>query len=285
MAVIEQLREKKDFTGVECDIADYVLAHLEEVTSLKISELAERTYSSNATIVRFCRKLGLKGYRDFRIVLSREYEKSLHEHHTVDVDMPVLPNQEMASIMSNIATLTKEAVDTCYSSLSTTDLRRAALAIMRAQHVYLYARGDSRISTLLFANQLMKLGIHCIDALRFGEGPAYASMASNRDVALVVSYSGSMLNYMKNDLDILVQSGCKVVFVSSAEKPKGAWLGIRFPHYEAEEAKVATYYSQACIRYILNCIYAEVFALGDSESIRRKVDVDAATYSDAWPER
>lgn len=280
MAVIDKLRQKKDFTSVECDIADYVLAHLEEVTTMSIATLAERTYTSNATIIRFCHKLGIKGYRDFRIVLSREYEKSLMEQHTVDVDMPIFPSDEVARIMSNIATLTKEAVNSCYTSVSTTEVRRVALAITRAKHVYLYARGDSELSALLFANQLMKLGIFCVDAFNLSEGPAHANTAQRGDVAIVVSYSGNTLNHMKKELEILPRRGCKVALISSMEKPVGIDLGVRFPHYESEEAKVATYYSQACIRYILNCIYAEVFALGKQKSIQRKLDVDAITTAD-----
>lgn len=284
MAILDKLREKRDFTGVECDIADYVLAHMEEVTTMSIGTLGERTYTSNATIVRLCHKLGLKGYRDFRIVLSREYERGLHDRSGVDVDMPVLPSEGTANVMSNIAALTKEAIDTCYASVSTTDVRRVALAIMRARHVYLYARGDSELSAMLFANQLMKLGIYCVDGMRFSEGPAHANTAQKGDVAVVVSYSGGTLRHMRRELEILLRRGCKLVLISSAERPVGFDLGISFPHHESEAAKVATFYSQACIRYILNCVYAEVFALGDKKSISRKLDVDAITSAESRDE-
>lgn len=277
MSVIDKLRQQKDFTGVECDIADYVLAHLEEVTTMSIATLAEAAYTSNATIIRLCHKLGLKGYKDFRITLSREYERSLHDKSGVDVDMPILPSEGTANVMSSIAALTKEAIDTCYASVSTTDVRRVALAIMRAKHVYLYARGDSELSAMLFANQLMKLGIYCVDGMRFSEGPAHANTAQKGDVAIVVSYSSGTLRHMRHELEILPRRGCKLVLISSAERPAGFDLGIAFPHHESEEAKVATFYSQTCIRYILNCVYAEVFALGDKESINRKLDVDAIT--------
>lgn len=182
MSVIDKLRQKNDFTGVECEIADYILAHANEVTTMNIGALAQAAYTSNATIIRLCHKIGVGGYRDFRIELARELEKRLLERRTIDVDTPVLPNQETAEIMSSIAALSKQVVDTCYASVSTTDVRRIALAIRRAHHVYLYARGDSNLSTRLFANQLMKLGIFCIDAMGLSEGPANANTAQRGDL-------------------------------------------------------------------------------------------------------
>lgn len=284
MSVIDKLRQKNDFTGVECEIADYILAHADEVTTMSIGALAQAAYTSNATIIRLCHKVGVAGYRDFRIELARELEKRLLERRTIDVDTPVLPNQETAEIMSNIAALSKQAVDTCYASVSTTDVRRIALAIRRAHHVYLYARGDSNLSTRLFANQLMKLGIFCIDAMGLAEGPANANTAQKGDLAIIVTYSGSTLHHMRRELEILPRRGCKTALISTVERPMGIDLGITFPHHESEQANMATYYSQACIRYILNCIYAEVFVLNYHESAERKAGVDAITSAEARAE-
>lgn len=61
----------------------------------------------------------------------------------------------------------------------------------------------------------------------------------------------------------------------------GIDLGITFPHHESEQANMATYYSQACIRYILNCVYAEVFALNYHQSAERKANVNAITSAEA----
>lgn len=280
MSIVDRLREKKNFTGVECDVADYILSHLDAVPMMSISALADENYTSNTTIVRLCHKLGVSGYRDLRIVLSREAEKRLVERHAVDVNEPFYPGEETAGIMSSIAALSKEAVDVCYASITTTDVWRIALAIRRARHVYIYARGDSLLSAKLLANQLMKLGIFCVDAMHGGEGPAHANTAQQGDLALIVSYSGSTLRHMRRELEILPRRGCKMALISTAERPPGIDLGISFPNYETGEARIATYYSQVCIRYILNCIYGQVFALDYRENAARKANVDYITSAE-----
>lgn len=68
-----QLEFALDFTHAEVEIAHYILNHGEDVLNLSIKELAKRTYTSPATIVRLCRKLGLEGYNDFKISIQQNY--------------------------------------------------------------------------------------------------------------------------------------------------------------------------------------------------------------------
>ena len=48
----------------EKKVAAYVLKNPETVTTLSITDLAEEASTSEPTVVRFCHKLGLKGFMD-----------------------------------------------------------------------------------------------------------------------------------------------------------------------------------------------------------------------------
>lgn len=50
-------------------IADYLLEHLGESPFLSVPQLAERTGTSEATVVRFCRSIGFGGFADFKVAL------------------------------------------------------------------------------------------------------------------------------------------------------------------------------------------------------------------------
>lgn len=51
------------FTPVERTIADYVLKHGAEVVRLPIRQLAYECAVGESSIVRFCKRVGQKGYR------------------------------------------------------------------------------------------------------------------------------------------------------------------------------------------------------------------------------
>ena len=58
-------------TPSEKKVADYVLAHRTGAQYLSISELAEECLVADATISRFCRRLGLAGYNAFKLELAK----------------------------------------------------------------------------------------------------------------------------------------------------------------------------------------------------------------------
>ena len=75
MAVLEVLEREDGFTDIEADLARYICANADEVCRMTISDLAKASFTSNATIVRLCRKVGVKGYRDLRVELAADLEK------------------------------------------------------------------------------------------------------------------------------------------------------------------------------------------------------------------
>lgn len=57
---------------------------------MTISGLAAATYSSNAAIIRMCRKMEMKGYKEFRIQLVRDIERRQREQIPVNMDRPFM---------------------------------------------------------------------------------------------------------------------------------------------------------------------------------------------------
>ena len=79
-----QLEFELDFSHSEKEIAHYILNEGEKVLNLSIKELAKKTYTSPATIVRLCHKLGLEGYGDFKIKYSAELQFDLAHTDRID---------------------------------------------------------------------------------------------------------------------------------------------------------------------------------------------------------
>jgi RpiR family carbohydrate utilization transcriptional regulator len=265
MSVIEALKEKRGFTALEADIADYLLHHAESVSKMSIADLSAATYSSNATIVRLCRKLGLDGYRDLRLAFATELERRRQQLSDIDVNTPFTEKESTATIMRSVAELSKEAIETCYGSVSPDAIDAVAQRIVSARSVILYAVGDSYTSAEMFRELLAKLGILCINAYETGDTLPKAYMATQSDLALFVTYSGRILESLVPDLEVLHERGCPTAIItareSSAMPDDGFDCRIVFPFREALHGRIATFYSETCIRYILNCLYSSVYSL------------------------
>src|SRR5689334_6655356 len=70
--ILVRLREiAAELTEAEARVADFVTAHAEAVSGMSITVLAQRSAASEATVVRLCKKLHLRGYQDLRLALAQ----------------------------------------------------------------------------------------------------------------------------------------------------------------------------------------------------------------------
>lgn len=71
-------------TETETAILQWLEAHPAEGAYMNLSGLCEALYTSNATIVRFCQKLGLSGFNDFKYQLRKELRRTETEFFCAD---------------------------------------------------------------------------------------------------------------------------------------------------------------------------------------------------------
>ena len=111
MSIMTQLEFELDFSSSEKTIAKYILDNGEDILNLSVKELAKQTYTSPATIVRLCRKLGLNGYGDFKIKYSAELQFDKKNKKRVDVNFPFGNTDSNSQIAYRIANLHQEAIE------------------------------------------------------------------------------------------------------------------------------------------------------------------------------
>ena len=276
MNILEALRNKRGFTDTEAALADYVMAHVDDVTEMTIGSLAQLSHSSSTSIVRLCQKLGLGGYRDLRIELAREMERSRSNMLDVNPDKPFIEGSATADIARSIATLSKQALDATYASISLQEVRKAARLILSSRSVVYYAIGDSCASAEVFSQLLYKIGVTCVSGLPRGDHGVFERMLGTRDIAIIISYSGRIVTDYAKTFNLLRASGCKTIVVTADRSLKDRLVGtdcfFALPQGESRSERLASFFSQECIRYVLNCIYAEAFSANYQQNLTRWQD-------------
>lgn len=273
MALLDALRRKSGFTDTEEALADYILAHTDEVAEMNIGVLSASAHTSNAAVVRLCRKLGLDGYRDFRITLARELERARAHVLDVNPDKPFIEGTNTRDILSSIAALSRQAIDASYEMVNAAEIRKAARLMKGARRIVLYAIGDTAITVEGFSNLLLKLGVICTKGVQHEDANVVTQTLDARDLAIVVSHSGGLVDFYPGPIRTLRERGCKMVLITAKRELESQLAGtdcvIMIPEGETRSGRVATFFSQECIRYVLNCIYSEVFALNWQENLEK----------------
>jgi RpiR family carbohydrate utilization transcriptional regulator len=167
-------------------VADFILKHAEELIYLTVTELAERTQTSESTVVRLCQKIGYKGYQEFKIMLARDLVGP-----TETVYEQIGASDALPSLKAKVFQANAQALKDTIEVLSDEDLGRAVEAIARARRVEIYGIGGSAPLALDAYHKFMKLGI-CAVALNDSDLMAMSSsLLGVGDVALGISHTGA----------------------------------------------------------------------------------------------
>ncbi len=172
--------------AAEQRVADFILAHPDELIYLTVTELADRTHTSESTVVRLCQKIGYKGYQEFKIVLARD----LVEPATA-IYAAIEPGDDLATVKTKVFQANAQALRDTLEVLDEKDLQRAVDAIASARRLEIYGVGGSSPLALDAYHKFVKLGVAAV-ALSDGDLMAMSSsLLSANDVALGISHTGA----------------------------------------------------------------------------------------------
>lgn len=187
--IIEKMRSREDFTDNEMVLADYILANGYEIKNMSISELADATYTSPATITRFCRKLGLQGYKDFSIRYSLEYEES-RKQESIDTNLPFSRTDSFEKITRNMGSLNASTINRIINEFDYDQLKRIVYRMHDADVINVFGVGISAIVALDFQTKMVRLGKQVNVNLNSILQDGYALSSTDNTVNLVISQSG-----------------------------------------------------------------------------------------------
>jgi len=178
-------RLEREFTPSERRVARYVLERRSLENDSSVRGVAEAAQVSEATVTRFCKRLGLKGFKELRNVLSAwTVDPASHLSVAIEAD------DDLHDVMEKTWQAFRATVEDTGRMLDPEELERAAAAIAGAGRVEFFAGGASGYLARHAAVRLMALGIPCTVHDVFVAQLASAKMLRPGDVAFLVSHSG-----------------------------------------------------------------------------------------------
>jgi DNA-binding MurR/RpiR family transcriptional regulator len=169
----------------EYKVGDYVLRHPHEAVALSITGLAEACGVSNTTVSRFCQRIGLAGYRQFKISLARE---SGSPENLIYIE--VVPEDTLASVAQKIFATNIQALYDTQKILDVGVLEQVVLALLQARRVDIYATGGAAVAAQELHFKCMQLGLNASAFLDSQMQMMSAASLVDGDVGFGISHSG-----------------------------------------------------------------------------------------------
>lgn len=210
--------EYYQLTVAERKVADYIVQHRRKTQYMSISELAEECGVAEATISRFCKRLGYKGYNAFKLAVANSTGGQSTNRM---VEGEILPEDSIENMCQKIYSADVEAASQTLKLIVPENISAAADALQRAGKVLCMGQGGS----MLLAHE----AAHMFSTSLGGYFPVWdshmqvmaASQLAPEDAVLVFSYSASTKDLV-DLLKIVKEQGATSILITRFPKSPGA---------------------------------------------------------------
>ncbi|WP_141430412.1 MurR/RpiR family transcriptional regulator [Bacillus sp. 03113] len=196
----------------EKKIANYILEDPERIVHRTINEVAVDLNVADATVFRFCKTIGFKGYQALKIALASETMTPLQQIHEDINDLDDEKTIAEKVFNSNIRTL-----ENTLQIIDGKAIAKAVDMLIQANNVELYGTGGSSVIAMDAFHKFLRTGIKAFSFIDSHFQLMSASQLSEHDVAVVISHSGANKDTI-NILKAARKNGAKTIGITGFPK-------------------------------------------------------------------
>lgn len=255
-------------TKSEKKVADYVLEHSRQVVYMSITDLADECGVGESSIFRFCKSLSYTGYQEFKIALAHTI--------TVENEIPQLTDQIMMNdtieqVASKVLSTNISALNETFTLIDTGKIDQAIDLLVAADRILFFGVGSSLITAMEAKNKFMRITNKTEWSMDSHLQMMSAALMSDRDVAVIISYSGST----KDSIEVAKKAksrGAKVISITRFVKSPLTSHSDLTLLCGANEGPLQGGSLSAKISqlYLLDVLYVEYFKRTNEESVANK---------------
>lgn len=236
-------------------VAQVVLDDPAVVAHRSITEVAEAAGTSETTVTRFCKAIGVGGYPELRLALAAATART-SALHAQNFDGDINPSDEIEQIVAKVAFADARAVEETADQLSLEALATVVDLLAKANRIDVYGVGASGFVAFDFQQKLHRIGRMAFTWSDPHKALTSAALLKRDDVALGISHTGSTMETI-DFLSVARQRGATTVTLTNF--PRSAITQLA-DHVITTAARETTFRSGAMASRIaqltvLDCVY------------------------------
>ena len=257
-------------------VAEWVLAHPREATDATLAHIAGECKTSEPTVLRFCRRLGLGGFRELGIRLAESLSAPGSYVHR-----DVSPDDSTSDAVMKVMDASIQSLAEMRAQLSSMPVDEATRAMAAARQIAFAGLGASGHVARDACHKFFRLGIPCASLTDTPMILQFAAIAEPDDVLVLLSHTGRWQEFAQA-ADIARERGATVVAITNPESALAGAASILFPCHVVEDTNVYTPMSSRLGQLALldAILVALALARGASATERLKLSKDALMSSD-----
>lgn len=212
-SVLVILREYQTHaTATEKTIVKYILENPKDIPEMTIYQLAEKTFSSPASIIRMCKKNGFSGYKDLTKALI--YELAMREHNKNQETREVLKSSDsLKSIIDNVTYKNIISLEDTKNIIDIDIIEKCVELLNKCENICIFGIGSSLIVAKDAQQKFMRLNRYCTVIDDWHLQLLTARNMSQNDLGIIISYSGQTVE-MLECAKAMKENGVKIISIT-----------------------------------------------------------------------
>lgn len=188
MSLIDEMKTMK-CTSTDEVIRDYIFDNAADVLEMTTRELSNEIFTSPTAISRYCKKLGIDGFPQFKLLLSTELHLFQSDIFIEDI-LPLKKNDTAFQIISKMKNIQIQAIEETEKFLDYNQLQDLVHTLMKADNIDFYGIGINYYISEEIRYLLTRIGKKV--TIRDNKNEKIAQVLSSKkgNVAFVLSHTG-----------------------------------------------------------------------------------------------
>lgn len=258
MGLIAKMKKGIDFNDKEKSISNFLIENYEKIADMPSKEVGNYTFTSSSTVVRFCQKLGCKGYSDFKVKFISEMKYA--EVIGTESDMYLSEEDNAKSVLNKVTSVEKIALEETRSELAIEKIIRVASLISNAEYVDFFAYDLNLYLAQYACNQFFHCGKISNIYSASNEQQLLALTAKQNHIGIFISRNGEN-GKLIDAAKTLKKSNIKTIAITMKSDSSLAQICdeyIHAVHNEKIEQFGAVIFSTS-VKYIIDIFYSMLF--------------------------
>lgn len=215
-SVLENIKENyESMFAAEKKVADFILSNPESAVTTNVSELAELSGASDATVIRMCKRIGYEGYYQMKIKLSHDLGKDRMVQLQKGNQQPENINDVFQVIVSNLLHTAElqdmEVIMNCVN------------LIKNSKTVHVIATGNTIPIAMDMSFRLGKLGVRTMASVIAEYFLSNISLAQSDELVIGITHSGSSRHVIQA-LELAKERNIKTIVITDSSRSPVARL-------------------------------------------------------------
>ncbi|GHB74586.1 transcriptional regulator [Streptomyces umbrinus] len=244
-------------------VGELILADPAAVTHSSAAELGRRTGTSQATVTRFCRAIGLDSYQHLLIELAQERGRGeVSDWGSAEIGPEISPDDGLERVVAVVGSADLRAVQQTIDRMDLDALERAAQAVARARRIDVYGVGGSGAVAQETETRLFRIGCSVRGWNEVHGAATSAALLTPADVAIGISHSGATRETIE-PFELAKERGATTVALTSDPRsPLARAADIRLISATSETSfRTGSIGGRHSVLVLIDCLYVRVAQL------------------------